>query len=229
MSNHRACLLTGESTECSRRHLSDSRVPDRRLSVLRNDVWRDSSGKESRGHSHASPSRHSNKAADHVGPEPNDSTATVGPKGAPKIPWKQISRDSTVAGVRRIGVGYFANAPSGLITGQETIRGQVTLRYTRIAGVSLARAHRNRPARRSAAIRSPTAAAPDHLFAASARWRFWSRLRPSRAPAHSRIYWPMFKHLPLTCSCQRHRTGAHFEPSSPERSATGIRLMPKLS
>src|SRR5258707_8992782 len=35
---------------------------------------------------------------------------------------------------RRIGVVYFANALSGLITGQETIRGQVALRHTPLMG-----------------------------------------------------------------------------------------------
>lgn len=34
----------------------------------------------------------------------------------------------------RIGMTYFANALSGLITGQETIRGQVALRYTALMG-----------------------------------------------------------------------------------------------
>src|SRR6478672_12303894 len=34
----------------------------------------------------------------------------------------------------RIGAVYFANALSGLITGQETIRGQVALRHTELMG-----------------------------------------------------------------------------------------------
>ena len=37
----------------------------------------------------------------------------------------------------RIGVVYFANALSGLITGQETIRGQVALRYTPLMGTPI--------------------------------------------------------------------------------------------
>ena len=41
--------------------------------------------------------------------------------------------DSGVEG-ERIGVTYFANALSGLITGQETIRGQVALRHTALMG-----------------------------------------------------------------------------------------------
>ena len=36
-----------------------------------------------------------------------------------------------------IGVVYFANALSGLITGQETIRGQVALRHTRLMGTPI--------------------------------------------------------------------------------------------
>lgn len=39
--------------------------------------------------------------------------------------------------VRRIGAVYFANALSGLITGQETIRGQVALRHTGLMGVPI--------------------------------------------------------------------------------------------
>src|SRR5258708_36721838 len=37
----------------------------------------------------------------------------------------------------RIGVVYFANALSGLITGQETIRGQVALRHTALMGTPI--------------------------------------------------------------------------------------------
>jgi len=37
----------------------------------------------------------------------------------------------------RIGAVYFANALSGLITGQETIRGQVALRYTPLMGTPI--------------------------------------------------------------------------------------------
>src|ERR1700751_4183847 len=37
----------------------------------------------------------------------------------------------------RIGVVYFANALSGLITGQETIRGQVALRHTPLMGTPI--------------------------------------------------------------------------------------------
>ena len=46
---------------------------------------------------------------------------------------KATLRDAGVD-ASRIGVVYFANALSGLITGQETIRGQVALRHTPLMG-----------------------------------------------------------------------------------------------
>src|SRR5580692_11843247 len=49
---------------------------------------------------------------------------------------QQAVRDAGID-ASHIGVVYFANALSGLITGQETIRGQVALRYTPLMGTSI--------------------------------------------------------------------------------------------
>src|SRR6201993_2455279 len=49
---------------------------------------------------------------------------------------QQALKDAAID-ASRIGVVYFANALSGLITGQETIRGQVALRYTPLMGTPI--------------------------------------------------------------------------------------------
>src|SRR6201982_1134059 len=49
---------------------------------------------------------------------------------------QQALRDAGID-ASRIGVVYFANALSGLITGQETIRGQVALRHTPLMGTPI--------------------------------------------------------------------------------------------
>src|SRR5882724_12723934 len=46
----------------------------------------------------------------------------------------QLAASDAGVDLERIEIVYFANALSGLITGQETIRGQVALRHTGLMG-----------------------------------------------------------------------------------------------
>jgi acetyl-CoA acyltransferase len=46
----------------------------------------------------------------------------------------QLAASDAAIDPERIEIVYFANALSGLITGQETIRGQVALRHTGLMG-----------------------------------------------------------------------------------------------